>query len=148
MQYPCQVNLTSMEMSLSYLISSSTAKSSPCMHMLAPHSSSSVCSCSPHLLPFATFCKTSKCFYAFLLPLSGPEKSARVEAAAPFPRSFLTSASCSSLPAMMWSLSSAEISFPGNTAVLSSPLLQGLGSSLLQPCNLSWESSRSGNRSR
>lgn len=146
-----------METSLSYLISSSTVKSpSQHAHTGCPllESPAGVCSLSPHPLPFAILCESSKHFYAFLLPLSGPKKCAWVEAAALFPCSFLTSASCSLLPVIMWSSRSAGISSPANpagstvlSAQLSSALLGGLGNSLLQPCNLGWESSRVGNRS-
>jgi len=143
-----------METGLSYLISSSTVKSPPWhAHAGSPllEHRAGICSLSPHPLPFAILCKSSKQFYAFLLPLSGPKKCAWVEAAAPFPCSFLTSASCSLLPTIMWSSRSAGISFPGNaagSAVLPSPLLGGLGNSSLQPCNLGRESSHVGNRSR
>lgn len=145
-----------METSLSYLISSSTVKSPP-RHAQAGspllERRAGICSLSPHPLPFAILCESSKHFYAFLLLLSGPKKCAWVEAAAPFPRSFLTSASCSLLPAIMWSSRSAGISFPGKhgrlgCALFSPLLLGGLGNSLLQPCNLGRESGRAGNRSR
>lgn len=75
-----------------------------------------VCSLSPHPLPFAIPCESSKHFYAFPLPLSGPERCAWVEAAALFPCSFLTSASCSLLPVIMRSSRSAGISSPGSPA--------------------------------
>lgn len=73
-----------------------------------------VCSLSPHPLPFAILCESSKHFYAFLLPLSGPKRCAWVEAAALFPCSFLTSASCSLLPAILRRSRSAGISSPGS----------------------------------
>lgn len=142
-----------METSLSYLISSSTVKSPPRhAHAGSPllQRRAGICSLSPNPLPFAILCESSKHFYAFLLPLSGPKKCAWVGAAAPFPRSFLTSASCS-----FAARDYAELTKPWDflpwkpgRALLRSPLLGGLGNSLLQPCNLGRESSRAGNRSR
>lgn len=127
-----------METSLSYLISSSTMKSpSQHAHAACPllESPAGVCSLSPHPLPFAIPCESSKHFYAFLLPLSGPKRCAWVEAAAPFPCSFLTSASCSLLPVIMRSSRSAGISSPGSPAgptvlSVSRALGGGLGNSL------------------
>lgn len=110
-----------METSLSYLISSSTMKSpSQHAHAACPllESSAAVCSLSPHPLPFAILCESSKHFYAFLLPLSGPKRCAGVGAAAVFPCSFPNKCFLLLAAVIVRGSRSAGISSAGSAAVL------------------------------